>query len=187
MRFYKQLHLLKNTTLKCNSNQSSPHYYLSVSYLELEPIILHGIDITYLKSSQIYNVIKDFHNKSEPENNNIIKTLSKEEGDKLEQARQRQWDKIKSLKVFFSVKPEIFSDEDMKEYEEIKYKIKMVIPLTFLGFGISSVVKFRSYFHTLPIFSSAGMVLLSYLPSIVYYSYWRNQEGKFIRRIMHKY
>ena len=91
------------------------------------------------------------------------------------------------MKVFLGVKPEIFEPEDLEKHKEIRKKIKYVIPLTFVSFWLASAVKFKTYFYEPNIFKIAGIVVAVYVPSFVYYSYWRYKETEFIRSIFHKY
>ena len=59
------------------------------------PIILYGKDITYLRVKEIYGIVREYHNGQNPEDNRVVKSLSKEEIEKLEMAKKRQAEKIK--------------------------------------------------------------------------------------------
>ncbi|CAI2382482.1 unnamed protein product [Moneuplotes crassus] len=150
-------------------------------------IILHGEDITYLKRSQMMKIISDFRKNLDSNNNDILKSLTDEEKEKIEEARLLQASKLKSLKVMLTIRPEYFEEEDYKKYDECRTKINYVIPLTCVSFLLASYVKFTSFVHQGSIFQSAGLIVATYVPTFLYYAYWRNKESQFIRSIMHKY
>jgi hypothetical protein len=82
----------------------------------------------------------------------------------------------------------VFEGEELARHEELSRKMKYSVILLVFGFmGTTAFrvwqIKLQNKDHWLGV----GAILVSYLPAMIYYGYWKNRYSEFMQEVSVKY
>ena len=80
-----------------------------------------------------------------------------------------------------NLRPGVFESEDQIKHEEISRKMRFSIILALFGFISTSAYRVHQIkTRNKDIWSGIGVIMMSYLPAMVYYSYYKREYQVFL-------
>lgn len=103
-----------------------------------------------------------------------MKLVSEKEFHSLRTEKAVNEERERNLQVLLRLRPQMFDLEDQERFDEIGREIKKTVPLCILGFAGTSLYKaWQIKANDKSIGKGIAVILLSYLPAYMFYSYQR--------------
>jgi len=100
----------------------------------------------------------------------------------------KEKDRVKTLRLLFSLRPGVFEAEDIEKNKLFVHKIRCSIGIAALGFVGLTVGRYQFIKRgRQDINKQFAMILLFYLPSMVYYSHWNRKYDEFLGDVSERY
>lgn len=117
-----------------------------------------------------------------------FKLINEEDYNKMKTDRQKQEERERNLTVLMRLRPELFNIEDQVTHDKISFNLKLTAVPAMCGFLSTSGYRvFQIKNNEKSMMKGMAVIVLSYLPAYVYYSYRRYEESLFIKDISAKY
>ena len=105
----------------------------------------------------------------------------------IQYIRRVETEQKQKLSVLIAIKPDMFEESEIEQYNQCVKNKKLTIPLVTVAFLLTSIFKWRMYFQKFSIGTSITILLSMYAPAFYNYQKCDIREARLLEDLYIKY